>query len=200
MADEGSTTARERLARKTMVTAAGKAGGSHSYNDEEKVAFTEHINNCLGSDPFLVEHGYVPMDPASSDLFKRINDGVLLCKLINQAQADTVDERALNLPAAGKKDMNLWEKQENNNIVINSAKSIGCQVRTVESPPPACPCPRFRRILHRSSTFTPPTSFEHLMTTRSTSSWVSCGRSLSSSCSTRYRLQSAQSWCVLCQI
>lgn len=125
--------ARERLARKTMLTTAGKAGGNHSYNNEEKVAFTEHINNCLGSDAFLVERGYVPMDPASADLFKRINDGIMLCKLINKAQADTVDERALNLPD-GKKDMNLWEKQENNNIVINSAKSIGCQVVNIHAP------------------------------------------------------------------
>jgi plastin-1 len=74
------------------------------------------------------------MDPLSSDLFTRIHDGIVLSKLINKAQADTVDERALNMPAAGKKDMNLWEKQENNNIVINSAKSIGCQVVNIHAP------------------------------------------------------------------
>lgn len=73
------------------------------------------------------------MDASSSDLFVRISDGILLCKLINAAQADTVDERALNYPTGGKP-LNLWERQENNNVVINSAKSIGCQVINIHAP------------------------------------------------------------------
>lgn len=50
-------------------------------------------------------------------------------KLINYAVPDTIDERALNFPVAGGKELNAWEKKENQNIAINSAKSIGCQVR-----------------------------------------------------------------------
>jgi plastin-1 len=52
-------------------------------------------------------------------------------KLINYAVPDTIDERALNFPgsaASGGKELNAWEKKENQNIAINSAKSIGCQV------------------------------------------------------------------------
>ena len=47
-------------------------------------------------------------------------------KLINYVVADTIDERALNLPEA--KELNAWEKKENQNVAINSARSIGCQV------------------------------------------------------------------------
>lgn len=49
-------------------------------------------------------------------------------KLINYAVPDTIDERALNFPAPGK-ELNAWEKKENQNVAINSARSIGCQVR-----------------------------------------------------------------------
>ena len=48
-------------------------------------------------------------------------------KLINYAVPETIDERALNFPAPGK-ELNAWEKKENQNVAINSAKSIGCQV------------------------------------------------------------------------
>lgn len=99
--------------------------GTHHFAEDEKVAFTEHINQCLHGDP----HVRLPIDPASMDLFAAVGDGILLCKLINKAQADTVDERALNLP--GRKPLNPWEKKENHNLCINAAKAIGCTVVNV---------------------------------------------------------------------
>ena len=48
-------------------------------------------------------------------------------KLINLAAHDTIDERALNFPVKGRA-LNMWEMTENQNVAINSAKSIGCQV------------------------------------------------------------------------
>lgn len=56
-------------------------------------------------------------------------DGLILCKLINDAVPDTIDERVLN---AGKK-INNFQMTENNNIVINSAKAIGCSVVNIGS-------------------------------------------------------------------
>jgi plastin-1 len=53
-----------------------------------------------------------------------VGDGLLLCKLINKAQPDTVDERALN----SKPNMNVFQKNENLNLMVNSAKAIGCKV------------------------------------------------------------------------
>ena len=49
---------------------------------------------------------------------------MLLCKLINIAVADTIDERCLNT----KENMNVYQKTENINLALNAAKSIGCQV------------------------------------------------------------------------
>jgi hypothetical protein len=68
---------------------------------QEKVAFAEHVNNTLSRDPLLRDAGYLPLDPASDDLFRVIADGTVLCKLINAAAPETIDERALNVPAAG---------------------------------------------------------------------------------------------------
>lgn len=51
-------------------------------------------------------------------------DGLILCKLINDAVPDTIDERVLNV----KPKLNNFQMVENNNIVINSAKAIGCSV------------------------------------------------------------------------
>jgi plastin-1 len=42
----------------------------------------------------------------------------------------TIDERAINLKKGGKK-LDVWSAAENNNLAINSAKGIGCQVVNV---------------------------------------------------------------------
>lgn len=46
-----------------------------------------------------------------------------LSKLINSAVKDTIDERVIN-----KKPKNAWERNENHELAINSAKGIGCSV------------------------------------------------------------------------
>jgi plastin-1 len=74
-------------------------------------------------------------------------DGLVLCKLINDSVPDTIDERVLNKPnvqthrrvpsASGAiastlpKGLNNFQMTENNNIVITSAKAIGCSVVNV---------------------------------------------------------------------
>jgi plastin-1 len=59
-------------------------------------------------------------------------DGLILSKLINDSVPDTIDERVLNksgLDKAGKpRALNSFQMTENNNIVITSAKGIGCSV------------------------------------------------------------------------
>lgn len=102
-------------------------GGYANFSDDEKIAFSEHINNCLEGDPHL--NALLPLDPNSMDLFSASSDGILMCKLINKACYDTIDERALNIPT--KKPLNKFQKIENQNLVINAAKSIGCTVVNV---------------------------------------------------------------------
>ena len=65
----------------------------------------------------------LPLDSTTNDLFTSIGNGVVLCKLINQAVPDTIDLRAVN-----KTGKNVYQKTENQNIVINAAKSIGCKI------------------------------------------------------------------------
>lgn len=55
------------------------------------------------------------------------SDGLILCKLINDAVPDTIDERVLNVGKGGKPP-NQFQMTENNNIVITSSKAIGCSV------------------------------------------------------------------------
>jgi len=102
------------------------AVGTHSFSEEEMIAFAEHLNNTLGHDPDL--DYLMPIKADSTDLCRKVKDGVLLAKFINVAVKDTIDERALNK----KKDKNSqFQINENLNLVIAAAKSIGAIVVNV---------------------------------------------------------------------
>jgi len=100
----------------------------HSFSDEEKGGFVEHINAVLGKDKDL-KHLGLPLNPEGMDIFHAVRDGILLCKLINSAVAGTIDDRAIN---KGDK-LNAFKITENQNLCINSAKAIGCNVVNVGS-------------------------------------------------------------------
>ena len=92
----------------------------HSFAEEECAAFVDFINSKLGHDAAL---GYLLPIRAVADLFTACHDGVLLCKLINVAHADTVDERVLNLAPP-----NRFLITENCNLALNAAKGVGIKV------------------------------------------------------------------------
>lgn len=94
----------------------------HTIVESEKACYVAHINSYLRDDPFLKE--FLPIDPTTNALFDLAKDGVLLCKLINVAVPNTIDERAINT----KKVLNPWERNENHTLFLNSAKAIGCTV------------------------------------------------------------------------
>ncbi|GAA0160799.1 non-motor actin binding protein [Lithospermum erythrorhizon] len=100
----------------------GGTTGRHTISESEKSSYVAHINSYLKDDPFLKD--YLPIDPSTNALFDLAKGGVLLCKLINLAVPGTIDERAINT----KKDLNLWEHNENHTLCLNSAKAIGCTV------------------------------------------------------------------------
>ncbi|CAH0490504.1 unnamed protein product [Peronospora farinosa] len=108
----------------TIYEVKGTAGGLHSYSEEETVAFTEHINNTLQADKDVAS--LMPIS-VNAGLFRAVCDGVVLCKLINKAVPETIDERALNF-VKRTKELNVYQKTENQNLCINAAKSIGCSV------------------------------------------------------------------------
>ena len=93
-----------------------------TFSEEERTAYVKVINSSLADDPVCQK--YLPIDPDSNEVFDRIKNGVLLCKLINKAQEGTIDERVINT----KDNMNIFQQVENLNLAISAAKSIGLNV------------------------------------------------------------------------
>merc|ERR1712241_839683 len=59
----------------------------------------------------------------------KMDDGIILCKMINLAAVDTIDERVIN---KGEK-LSIFKQHENLTLAINSAKAIGCVVIGIDS-------------------------------------------------------------------
>jgi len=93
-----------------------------TFSEEERTAYVKVINSSLADDPVCKK--YLPIDPNNNEIFDRIKDGVILCKLINKAQEGTIDERVINT----KDNMNIFQQVENLNLAISAAKSIGLNV------------------------------------------------------------------------
>jgi len=95
--------------------------------NEEQVAFSDWINNNLGADPDT-KH-LLPLNDTGSDMYEKVDDGIILCKMINLAALDTIDERVIN---KGQK-LSIFKQHENLTLAINSAKAIGCVVIGIDS-------------------------------------------------------------------
>lgn len=105
----------------------GEGYASHTYSTEESEAFSLHISQLLLHDKLLQRH--LPFSDMINDIFTKIDDGLILCQLINYAVPDTIDIRAIN-----KHDnLNIYQKTENINLALTSAKSIGVQIVNVGS-------------------------------------------------------------------
>ena len=87
--------------------------------NSEKFVYIRIINDILSNDTSC--KNYFPIDPNSMDLFDKIKDGVLLCKLLNKIEEGIIDERVINK----NENMNILHQTGNLRLVINSAKSIG---------------------------------------------------------------------------
>ncbi|CAH1762132.1 6647_t:CDS:10 [Entrophospora sp. SA101] len=91
---------------------------SHTINEDERTEFTRHMNQTLSGDPDLADK--LPINISNMQLFDE-------CRV-----PDTIDERVLNVFKKGKK-INKFQMIENNNLVIFSAKGIGCNVVNIGS-------------------------------------------------------------------
>lgn len=112
------------------ITVAG-ATGTHTINEDERTAFTSHINAVLAGDPDIGHLLPFPLD--TFEMFDSCKDGLVLAKLINDSVPDTIDERVLNRAGKKIKTLNAFHMTENNNIVIESSKGIGCSVVNIGS-------------------------------------------------------------------
>lgn len=105
--------------RMTRINGATESS-SHTLDDEELEQFAAHLQSVSASDKALSTRPAVTAD----SFFESCQDGLLLCKLINDSVPDTIDDRVLNV---GSK-LNAFQMTENINVAINSAKAIGCSV------------------------------------------------------------------------
>ena len=107
------------------------ANVTHTINEDERTAFTNHINAVLAGDPDI--GNLLPFPTDTFEMFDHCKNGLVLAKLINDSVPDTIDERVLNRPGKKIKTLNAFHMTENNNIVIESAKGIGCSVVNIGS-------------------------------------------------------------------
>ncbi|KAK3753038.1 hypothetical protein QZH41_014994 [Actinostola sp. cb2023] len=107
-------------------TSEGSAEGTtHSFSEGETAAFADWVNTQLAEDDELKSGGYIPIDSSNNykQMFEKVKDGILLCKMINATVPNTIDMRAVN-----KKNLKVFTIHENQTLVINSASSIGCHL------------------------------------------------------------------------
>lgn len=100
----------------------GKAGSEHTFEDEEVAAFSQLINTQLREDALTARH--IPLDVNSNDIFSRLDDGLILTRLINIAAPGTIEEKRVNHQAS----MSVFQKNENLNLAIKGAVDMGCHV------------------------------------------------------------------------
>ncbi|VDM55985.1 unnamed protein product [Angiostrongylus costaricensis] len=98
----------------------------HTIRTEEEKAFSNWINSNLSMDPDLKR--LLPVIPEGNDLYTKIQDGLIICKLVNLAVAGTIDERAIN-----KKNLNTYTKLENLTLALMSAQAIGCNIINIDN-------------------------------------------------------------------
>jgi len=105
----------------------GEMGTKHTVLNEEQAAFADWINNNLDKDKDVAHK--LKLNDAGSDMYEKINDGMLLCKMINMAAPETIDERVINTG----KNISIFKQHENLTLAINSAKAIGIVVIGIDS-------------------------------------------------------------------
>ncbi|KAI1726424.1 calponin homology (CH) domain-containing protein [Ditylenchus destructor] len=98
----------------------------HTIRVEEEVAFSNWINTSLSADPDLSNQ--LPVNPEGGDLYTKIQDGLIICKLINLAVPETIDTRCIN-----KKNLNTYTKLENLTLCLMSAQAIGCNIVNIDA-------------------------------------------------------------------
>jgi len=94
----------------------------HHYSISERVSFSNWINDQLKTD--TLSKPYLPIDPnCESDLFEKLSDGIVFCRMLQLVSPDLINQRAIN-----KTIKHQFHKIENQNLVLNTATSIGCVV------------------------------------------------------------------------
>ncbi len=92
-----------------------------SSADPELAALVNYINEQLQNDADLQDK--LPFSTDSSQIFEETKSGLVLAKLIN-----TVNPNSIDISKLHKGTMTAFQRTENQNQVINIAKNLGCNV------------------------------------------------------------------------
>ncbi|KAB5534491.1 hypothetical protein DKX38_017577 [Salix brachista] len=114
---QGQATAKSGASKQSSSFLKATTMTLFTISESEKASYVDQIYSYLGDDPFLKQ--FLPIDPATKDLFNLVKDGVLLCKLINIVVPGIIDEHAVNT----KRVLNPWERNENHTLCLNSAST-----------------------------------------------------------------------------
>lgn len=105
--------------------------GGHGYKQVgrgEVRAFSAYLNSVLADDEDCKRLGLVPIGlPTESyeqyDLYDKVQDGVLFCKLVNLVEPGTIPEKSISTARLDQ----VFVRMENITLAVNSAIAIGCQ-------------------------------------------------------------------------
>ena len=132
----------------------GEMGATHMVLHEEQAAFADWINSHLGNDPQVAHK--LKLAEGGGDLYEKMDDGVILCKMINLAAPDTIDERVINtgrnIPIFKVSDNTLSQLSHNtlSQLSHNSLNSLTTLCAATREPDPGHQlCQGYRLCCHR---------------------------------------------------
>lgn len=96
----------------------GKLGSHHTYAHEERNSVAMLFNKLLEGDEYVGDR--FPLEPESDDLFHAFADGMVMIRILNKIEKDTVDMRAVNLGRNGV--CNIFEIRQNIELALTAAK------------------------------------------------------------------------------
>ena len=117
-------TKREGMGLFRVLDRANYKRRARPYSDKERNKYAKIINKVLKGDPDCGDR--IPIDPNSDELYDKLRDGVILCKLINLCEPDTIKAGDFKT----NPDMNVYDKYANLEKAIDGAKKIGVKAET----------------------------------------------------------------------
>jgi len=121
-----SVSKKENIHTHGGISQASAQGTTHSVRMEEQLAFSDWVNTNLAHDQDLSH--ILPLNSNGTDLYDAVQDGILLCKIVNHSCPDTIDERVIDL-----KPNSVYKRCENLTLALSSAQSIGCSLVNIDA-------------------------------------------------------------------
>uniref|UniRef100_A0A6N2N246 Calponin-homology (CH) domain-containing protein n=1 Tax=Salix viminalis TaxID=40686 RepID=A0A6N2N246_SALVM len=107
---QGQATAKSGASKQSSSFLKATTMTLFTISESEKASYADQIDSYLGDDPFLKQ--FLPIDPATKDLFYLVKDGVLLCIVV----PGIIDKRVVNT----KRVLNPWERRPHLLLVLIS--------------------------------------------------------------------------------